>query len=258
MSSVPASYPCYISHIQLLSTKPQARQHEHNTTTISQGQLQLPPMKSPVPSTKPAKTAGSTFDMYLRSQGRKIEISMGDGNCLFRSFSFQLTGIQNEHISVRTLAVRFQNLNKSVFEPYLTSINQPSMKEHIRHIQTPDVFGTHMEILALATYYGAPVFYCSLQGQAPQQYRWHCFRPLSNRENTFRFPDLSGNPLEDVELPSHFELAYTHNTHYNSIVSLTGELCKDLPELNNEEVYIEEVVNVYSRFSNYNCPRVIA
>ena len=71
---------------------------------------------------------------------------------------------------------------------------------------------------------------------------------------TFRFPVLSGNPLEDVEPPSHFdnvhfdnvhfELPYTHSTHYNSIVSLAGELCKDLPELNNEEVYTEEVLYI--------------
>ena len=67
-------------------------------------------------------------------------------------------GVQDEHIAVRTLTVRFQNLNQSVFHPYLTPINKPTMTEHIRHVQTPDVFGTHMEILAIATYYGVPCF----------------------------------------------------------------------------------------------------
>ena len=133
--------------------------------------------------------------------------------------------MQDEHIAVRTLSVRFQNLNQLVFQPYLTPINKSTMTEHIRHVQTPDVFGTHMEILAIATFYRVPVFYCCLQGRAG--YRWHCVMPLTSKGNGFRFPGLSGSPLEHIDPPPHSELAYTHNTHYDSIVSLTGELCTD-------------------------------
>ena len=104
-------------------------------------------------------------------------------------------GVQDEHIAVRTPTVRFQNLNQSVFQPYLTPINKPTMTEHIPHVKTPDVFGTHMEILAIATYYGVPVFYCCLQARAG--YRWHCVKPLTSKGS---FPDLSGSPLKQVDL----------------------------------------------------------
>ena len=104
----------------------------------------------------------SSIATYLRRQGWRLEVSRGDGNCIFRSFSFQLTGNQDNHISVRTLLLRFENLNPSAFQPYLTPINYPTMAEHISHVQKPDVFGTHLEILAIATFYNVPVYYCQL------------------------------------------------------------------------------------------------
>ena len=155
-----------------------------------------------------------SLDMYLRRQGRNIEISVGDGNCLFRCFSYQLTRSQEEHIAVRTLVLRFQNLNKSVFQPFLTGINKPTMEQHIKHLLVPGVFGTHVEILAIATFYRVPVFYCS--ARANLQYAWHRVMPLGYTQREFRYPDLAGSPLDDLTPPTHFELAYKHNTHYDS------------------------------------------
>ena len=117
----------------------------------------------------------SSIATYLRRQGRRLEVSRGDGNCLFRLFSFQLTGNQDNHISVRTLLLRFEKLNPSAFQPYLTPINHPTMAEHISHVQKPDVFGTHLEILAIATFYNVPVYYCQL---LRGQYSWHCVEPM--------------------------------------------------------------------------------
>ena len=115
------------------------------------------------------------------------------------------------------------------------------MPEHIKHLQTPGVFGTHVEILSIATFYGVPVFYC--QQNRPKQgqhaYSWHCVGALKNIANRFHFPNLSGSPLEQVTPPCHFELSYTHNTQYDSIVTVSGELCKDFPQLNDEEVYVD-------------------
>ena len=101
--------------------------------------------------------------------------------------------------SLFELSVQFQNLNQSVFKPYLSTINQPTMIEHINHVETPGIFGTHMEILAMATYYGVLVFYCCLQGHSQQQYRWHFVRPISSKDNHLRYPELAGSPLEHVQ-----------------------------------------------------------
>ena len=100
----------------------------------------------------------------------------------------------------------------------------------------PQAYLAYMEILAMATYYGVPVFYCCLQGHSQQQYRWHCVRPISSKDNHLRYPELAGSPLKHVYRTGNTELSYMTNTHYNSILSFTGELCNDLPELNHEEV----------------------
>ena len=183
----------------------------------------------------------SCLQSYLEQQGRQVRRSRGDGNCLFRSFSFQLLGTEEEHIAVCTLAIRFQNLNKSTFMPFLTAINKPTMPQHIAHVQQPGVYGTHVEILALATFFNIPVFYCCLSGRQ-QQYKWHCVTPLKDTEHALRFPDLAGCPLQHVP-PTHFELSYMHNIHYDSIVSSTsGELCRDLPTLSEEETYVAQIL----------------
>jgi hypothetical protein len=165
-----------------------------------------------------------------------VRPSRGDGNCLFRSLSFQFLGSEEEHLAVRTAAVRFENLNQSTFMPYLTEINKATMAEHIQHIQRPDVFGTHVEILAISTLFNIPLFYCCLSGRQ-QQYNWHCVEPL--RKHGLRHPDLAGSQLEDVSPPTHFELSYTHNTHYDSIISTAGELCKDFPTLSTQVTHID-------------------
>ena len=113
------------------------------------------------------------------------------------------------------------------------------MAEHITHIQKPNVFGTHMEIISTATFYNVPVYYCRL---LRGRYSWHCVEPMRSTGEGYRIPDLSGSPLEDCQPPSHFELSYTVNTHYDSIVSLIGEVCKDLPRLSSEEIHVLDVL----------------
>ena len=52
-------------------------------------------------------------------------------------------------------------------------------------------------------------------------------------------PDLSENPVEDASPPTHFELLYIHNVHYDSIMSATGDLCTDFPTLSREQIYVD-------------------
>ena len=54
-------------------------------------------------------TRVTPLEAYLRVQGRRIQAPVVDGNCLFRSLSYQLTWTQDRHIDVRSLAVRVQN-----------------------------------------------------------------------------------------------------------------------------------------------------
>ena len=71
-----------------------------------------------------------------------------------------------------------------------------------------------------------------------QQYKWHCVPPLKHVEHPLRW---AGSPLQHISPPTHFELSYMH-THYDSIVSTTGELCSDLPKLSEEETHVAQVL----------------
>ena len=96
----------------------------------------------------------SSLVTFLQQSGKKIQPVKGDGNCLFRSFSLHLLGNQDEHFKVRSMIVRFENLNSTHFEPRMMDlINQPTFKDHISKISQPGCSGTHIEIMAIASMY---------------------------------------------------------------------------------------------------------
>ena len=76
---------------------------------------------------------------------------------------------------------------------------------------------------------------------------------------SYRVPNLSESPLGDcLQPPSHFKLSYRVHTHYNTILSVTGEVCKDLEllYLSSEEINVLDVllsfVSAYVSLVYYN------
>ena len=62
-----------------------------------------------------------------------------------------------------------------------------------------------------------------------------------------RLPDLSGMfadipPKPDDLPPLNFELLYHSNVHYDCVVSHPVYLCDDLPTLNAQEIYLDEIL----------------
>ena len=174
-----------------------------------------------------------TIDQFLHTQGRKVQSTQGDGNCLFRCFSFQLLATEEDHLDVRDVLVRFENLNQAIFEHFLMPVNRPTILDHIHYMLRHDNWGTHIELLAAACYYRVPVYFCSsaISRLGPH---WQTIQPL--HQHTFRYPNLAGSPLEDVPGPSHFELQYYDiNSHFNSVVSaVTGKVCVSCPTVNSQ------------------------
>ena len=120
-------------------------------------------------------------------------------------------GSEENHFEVRDMLIRFQNLNQTSFQPFLTSVNSATIQEHISSMLLPNKWGTHIEILAAATIYQVPV-YCCVHSPVPSDYvapHWVCVKPVRPKEKSFSYPDLAGSSLEDVPSPNHFELCYT-------------------------------------------------
>lgn len=85
----------------------------------------------------------------LISSGRKIHSVLGDGNCLFRSFSKELLSNERHHLKLRTLLTKW---NADVFHGYLTPpLTGKLITEHVQKMQKEFTWGTHIEIYAMAS-----------------------------------------------------------------------------------------------------------
>lgn len=167
---------------------------------------------------------------FLDNGGRKVYSVQGDGNCLFRSLSHQLYGSSNRHFDVRSLLVRFENLNWSRFSHLLTEINSPDMQSHIHKMLRPGAWGTHVEIIAASTYFQVPVYFLRTPSTT---YNWEVFNPLRPSCNFSyqAYPEVD-TTAEDITVPDHFELLFSCNCHYDSITLKSGGVSMVRPTQN--------------------------
>ena len=143
-----------------------------------------------------------SLSTFLEKSGRKLCTALPDGNCLFRSLSHQLSGNQENHSFVRLLIQRFENLNKTKCSPFLMGVNEPTIEEHIKKIGLPHTWGTHIEILAIATLYEISVYVTrqSLSGS----YYWEEVKPL--KADGVSYPVIPSGTLPSIRCQSTWNL----------------------------------------------------
>ena len=94
----------------------------------------------------------------LLSSGRKIHASLGDGNCLFRSFSKELLSNETHHLRIRTLLTDTVKWNGDKFKGYLAPpLTGKSITEHVQTMRKEFTWGTHIEIYAMASVLQVPI-----------------------------------------------------------------------------------------------------
>ena len=82
---------------------------------------------------------------------RRVRLIIGDGNCLFRSFSYLITGTERQHAQVRRTIVNHFRLIEHWMLPHF-SHQYPSATEYIEgtHMDRNGTCGRDIEILTLA------------------------------------------------------------------------------------------------------------
>ena len=90
---------------------------------------QPPSFPSPIP-----------VHQFLLQSFRTVKHIMKDGNCLFRAVAFHTLGNEDKHDDIRTLLVRFENLNKALFESRFISSAKATTT---LSISCGQVFGEH-------------------------------------------------------------------------------------------------------------------
>ncbi|KAL8578782.1 hypothetical protein ACOMHN_045770 [Nucella lapillus] len=85
-----------------------------------------------------------------------VDTIVGDGNCLYRALSLEITGTQAHHEQVREIIVDFMIKNPRPFSAYLGCDLQEYLVEGGSPLQ-PKTWGTDVEVMAAATLLQTPV-----------------------------------------------------------------------------------------------------
>ena len=153
----------------------------------------------------------------MTQQSRKQHTVQGDGNCLFRCFSFYLYGNEDHHFAIRSLLVQFIDSNPESFIAYCFPL---SVGEHVQKMKKNYIWGSHCEIAAVALLFKIPVF-VALKKHDGGPYYWAKF---STKDTEYNRPD----GIESLTVPNHIELCHIGN-HYNIVMSSNGSLPQTMP-----------------------------
>ena len=125
-----------------------------------------------------------------------------------------------------------ESLNRPVFTNYLLTVNEPDIDQHIKKMALPNVWGTHVEIIAAATFYQIPVYFTTKENN---EHRWEVIKPIPAER--IRMPRVMDCLPDSHNNLTHFELAYHTRSHYDSIVSLgSGRPCSSFPILLQKDI----------------------
>ena len=181
---------------------------------------------------------------FLSKFGRALRPIGGDGNCLFRSLSFCLFDTEDYHSQLRLLLARFENFNQKIFIHHLPQqlhSQESSVLEHTKHISNLGSWGTDLELLAAATYFQIPVYYCCVDNKT-KQWLWNCIQPIASPIE-LSYPIVVNSYPERNVAPTHFEIVYWRDTHYDSVVSKeTGNASTVPPAIPTTHQYTDGVL----------------
>ena len=115
------------------------------------------------------------------------------------------------------------------------------MKTHIQKMLFPGTWATHVEIVAVATLFGIPVYQLMVPSNVLKEENiyWQVTKPMKGQQ--YRYPDTAGAPAaKNLKSLSHFELVYYDNLHFNCIVDkVTEGLPTPPPVINTMETYCD-------------------
>ncbi|KAJ9085771.1 hypothetical protein DSO57_1010577 [Entomophthora muscae] len=88
----------------------------------------------------------------LAKHGMKRNAILGDGNCLFRALSHQLTGHENLHLQIREEICNYLEKHSAYFSPF-SLCNKDEFKWVVDDMRTPGIYGGNAELASFANLY---------------------------------------------------------------------------------------------------------
>ena len=112
-------------------------------------------------------------------------------------YSIPHTWRWNKHDKIHTLLLRFECLNRIIFESQFipddnqqqtnSSSKQKSFEEHLRHQLRSGTWGTKLELMAAATMFQVSV-YCCYTSLCRRKYHWEAINPIASTGGNLRTP----------------------------------------------------------------------
>ena len=163
------------------------------------------------------KTGYEILQPFLNKQGREPDKVIGDGNCLFRALSRNITGVEDHHLLLRKAISDFEENNPVLFTGLSSAIIQVPLQEHLKRIKKPYVWGTTLEIFAAASLLQMDV-YVATDSYRPGVATWLLVNPkppfvLKSRQQIICQLSTLYTSTEN----SWIELTYVLGCHFDSI-----------------------------------------
>ena len=109
--------------------------------------------------------------MFFSPVVGEIHSALGDGNCLFRTFSKELLSNETHHLRIHTLLTDTIKWNADVFNGYLTPpLTGKSIIEHVQMMQKEFTWGTHIEIYTMASVWQNPIYLYTKKMESGKEY----------------------------------------------------------------------------------------
>ena len=109
-----------------------------------------------------------------RPDMRSVKHIEGDGNCLFRAFSYIITGSESQHMAVRLAILSHMiNIAHFILDHHILGYN--SIQEYItsKRMDQDSAWGTDIEMLTLAHLLNTPILSYSVEHGSWQSYSPH-------------------------------------------------------------------------------------
>ena len=139
----------------------------------------------------------------------------GDGKCLFHALSSIICNNEDSHQHIRRLLVAFSRYNKQHLKAFCHPV---PVEEHINGMEQDRVWGTDLEIHAVAALWQVKTYVC-VPDSTMSSYSRICFKPMPLSQLKI------SAQREELPCPSgvfHFKLIYAWRCHYNVIISPHG------------------------------------
>lgn len=187
----------------------------------------IPVPEDLLPPHYPASPSGyAVLKPFLQQQGREPEKVLGDGNCLFRALSLQLTGTQDYQLQLRKEIASFESSEKLVFRGLHETVNSTRFDDHLRSIRKTAVWGTNLEIIAAATLFALDV-YVATDNYKPGTPVWLKYTPYARIKATPQIPTTIPVLPERSGHDQWIEIAHVNNNHFDAVIPLGVErLCR--------------------------------